>query len=618
MIFGLYAKSGPVSLDAAKDALMAFSLGGKRSLTHFEHERFLGAAATHGGGSTLPSSQADGRIAMASGHAMPMGDAKGLAEGLTDALAAEGKITAPPSDVAGSFAFAAYLEDGHELTLGNDAFGFHALFVVETSDFVAFCTEYEPLLALSGVASELDEGAVAEYYLFGMTLANKTLVKGLGMLPAGTIRTYKDGGAGQDHLHDALAVKIENGRSIEDHAKVVGEAFKDAARRTSDAFPDAEMSLTGGADTRLILSALTPEQRKGHRFVTHYGERDAEDRDRDVVIGKMLAKAAGVRHEALFIEGGHSEFEPATFGLHRAKNTEDRTIAGVLGGEYLGGACVDVGLFPVKAVTREAVDRKMAALFDPAFIARLPEHPHDVLRRELDSLQAEDKELMFWLNGFARPFFTQLYFGSVGVRTSTWMVPWQMHQRLYSPFADPDVLRALLSVPFEYLSGYRLYNVVYKLVLPEFTGIPTNSGLAVRSDSVLTMYTDGEEPKRARLDRTKVSRANGVQRISKAGDAWARGIYNRGSFEAKITSEVSANEKPTMMTRLKNSYTKSFLFKARHALPIHGMLMKWKAKSETASAAELNSQWAPAFVDFEAWCEYAGIKPPADSKRAAS
>ncbi len=617
MIFGLYLKTGSVSADTAQGALDAFSLGGKRTLQRMSRERFICATATDGG-CNLPSHESEGLLAIASGHAMPAAGSSGLSESVVQDLASGSDLTSPPKSMGGSYVFAAYREQGHELFIGNDAFGFHPLFLVETEEFVAFCSEYEPLLTLPGVSSELDEGAVAEYYLFGITLANKTLIDGVRMLPAGTIRSCKDGGSATDLLHDPLDVKVDRNRSFEEHAKFVGEAFGDASRRTSDAFPDAEVSLTGGADTRLILSALTPEQRKGHSFVTHYGEKDAEARDRDVVIAKMLAEAAGLRHETLFIDGGHSEFEPATFGLHRAKIAGQRTIAGVNGGEYLGGACVDVGLFPALAVTREAVDRKLAALFEPPFIARLPKHPYDVLRGELESLKAEDNELHFWLNGFSRSFFSQLYFGSAGVRTSTWMVPWQMQQRLYSPFADPEVLRALLSVPFEYLSGYRLYNAVYKLVFPEFTGLPTNSGLAVRSDSVLTMSTDGEEPKRARLDRTEVSRANGVARISKAGAAWSRGIYNRGSIEAKLSSELVANEKPTIMTRIKNGYTKSFLFKARHALPIHGLLMKWKAKSETASAAELNSQWAPAFVDFESWCEYADIKVPEDSKLASS
>lgn len=600
MIFGIYHRSAgaaPVDLAGARKS---FTLDGRRDIQEYALNGFVGWTAVHGGASTLPSHRTDDAVALASGHASGGGD-------LAASLVALADVQAPPAGIDGSFAFALYRAPEHRLVLGNDAFGFHALFVAETDDFVAFCTEYEPLLELPGVDRQLDRDAVAAYYLYGITLRNRTLMKGVSMLPAGTIRTYDAAGA-RERRHDPLAIPLQQGKTLEEHARAVGDAFIAAVRRAADAFPGAELSLTGGADTRLILSALTPDQRKRHPFVTHYGEKGAEGRDRDVVIAKQLASAAGLRHEAQFIDGGHDEFQPDTFALHRAKGLGERSIAGVLGGEYLGGCCVDVALFPVNQVTRSAVDAKLQRLFDPAFVASLSEHPHDALRAEFGDVHAENKEMMFWVNGFARPFFTQLYFGTAGVRTSTWMVPWQMHQRVVSPFADPQFLRALLAVPFEFLSGYRLYNAIYRSVLPEFTGVPTNSGLAVRSDSVLTMFTGGEEPKKARLDRTKVSRAHGVERLTK-GDAapWSRHVYNRAGVESAMASELAVAEKPTLMTRLKNGYTRSFLFKARHKLPIHGLLMKWKSRSETASAANLESQLAPAFVDLESWCEYARI-----------
>lgn len=604
MILGIYARKAPIQALDLDAAIADWTRGGERAVERFEAERFLGFSGGPDEASSLPAARDGGKIALATGHAR-----SATAGSLAARLARLADVERPPEEVRGSFAFAVYAEAQHRLQLGADGFGFQPLFIAETDELFAVCSEYEPLLALPGVSAELDPDAVAEYYLFGMTLGNKTLTRGVRMLPAGVILTVTADGV-TSRIHDPLAVPVDHSASIEDHARRVGEVFRETVRATADAFPKATFSLTGGADTRLILSALEPRQRRRHRFETHYGEAQEVDRDRDVVIARKLADQAELRHEARFIDGGHADFEPETFAVHRAKNLGPRGIHGVLGGEYLGGCCVDVALFPVGDVTREAVDRKLRQVFSPGFIERLSVHPHDTLRAEFEGIRAENAEFMFWVNGFARPFFTQLYFGTAGVQTNTWMVPWQMHQRVVSPFADPDFLRALLAVPFEHLSGYHLYNEIYRHVFPEFTGVPTNSGLAVRSDSALTMFTDGAEPKKVRLTRTTSSRARAVERIAARDGVWDRGMYARESLEAAVRDEVRDDEGgPSAMARLKDLYTRSFVFKARRVLPVHDLLMKLKARRETAQAAELHSALAPAFVDFESWCTYAGAEP---------
>ncbi|QDV08168.1 hypothetical protein Poly30_37040 [Planctomycetes bacterium Poly30] len=132
------------------------------------------------------------------------------------------EASAPASDSSGSFVFARYDHRKHRLVLGNDAFGFQPLFLAETGEFLAACSEYEPLLELPGVGRDLSPDAVAEYHVFGLTLAN----------------------------------------------------------------------LTGGADTRLILSCMSTLQRRRHRFVTHFAEEGAADRDRDVVVARPKAELA--------------------------------------------------------------------------------------------------------------------------------------------------------------------------------------------------------------------------------------------------------------------------------------------------------------------------------------
>ncbi len=596
MILGVFSKGSRLDTSTVDSSLSAFSLAGQRPLKPFARDRFVAAI----GGASVEHAESGDRLAIAFGHAL-------AGVGVAKSLVGDDGLSSPPGDAAGSHVFARYDAAKHELVLGNDAFGFQPLFVVETDELVAFCTEYEPLLELPGVGRSLDADAVAQYYTFGMTLGERTFFSDVALLPPGTLRTVTASGA-SDRRHDELAVPLTKNASLEEHAKVVGAALQRAVRRGLDAHPNGEAGLTGGADTRLILSCMTPEQRQRHSFVTHYAEKGAADRDRDVVIARLVAEKAGLKHEAIFLEHGHQPFEPSVYGEHRRKGGKEEIFhSGVLGGELLGGCCVDVALFPVQRVSKEAVTARIESVFTPEFIQSLAEHPYDALQHEWKSLRAENREMAFWTNAFARPFFSQLYAGSNGVRTSTWMVPWQMHQRMLTPFVDPEFLRALLAVPFEFITGYRLYNEVYRSVFPEFTDVPTNSGLAVRSDSAIPMFTVGEEPKKARLGRVVSGRALAVQRHVEVTGAPLRDIYRSDWMAEALRSELEANEKTSMVTRLKNVYTKSPLFKARHALPIHGILMRWKAKSETASAARVTLPLTPMFADFEDWCSYMDV-----------
>jgi len=478
--------------------------------------------------------------------------------------------------------------------------------VLETAAFIAVASEAEPLLHLVPGGASLDPDGVAEFFVFGSTLGTRTLIRGIQNLAPGTVLTVRIGAPTIERRnHDPLAIEVDRSLTFEQHARRVGDAFSAAVARRVDRNHETIATLTGGADTRLILSAMTPAQRQRTKFVTHYTVDDGADDDRDVLVARMLAERAGLQHEVVHRPGAEERFDARGFASIRQRAVTPEELHGVWGGEYLGGAAVDVGLFPVSRVTRETVARRVERLLSPE-LRRMLVDPYDSLMAEHSSCRAENRDFQFWIGMFARPFLSHLYFGSAGLAVGAWMWPWAQNLRLTSPFQDADFLRALLAVPFEYVSGYRLYNEVYRQCFPEFIDVPTNSGLAMRSDSVLTMFVAGREPKLARKSLSAESNRAAFQALDHAGAIWDRGLLARDAVRGQCAHEV-AERRPTWTQHIKNVYTTSLLFKARRHLPLHKMLMTWKAKQESARAASLDSTIVGAVIDFEYWCEYSGV-----------
>ena len=615
MFLGILSKDGPIDQKYFNHAIDELSLNGRREVSVHLHNSLLLATTK---GPPFPPFAADAnsmRIACASGEAYDFGTPSGqsppspgfrpLSEVLLDSYRRQGTNLSPPRN--GCFSFVVYDASTDELVLGNDAFGFYPLFMLERPRLFAFCNEFEPLLKLIPDGPKLDLDGVAQFFVFNSTLGSRTFIAEIKNLDPGMILTIRKGKTSR-RTHDSLEIPISRGLSLKAAAENVGVSFREAVQRRLSRYPEPILTITGGADTRLILSCMTPEQRRSARFETHYIEKETADENRDVVIARLLAQKTGIRLEAHLKEQAGDPFAPEVFRRQRAREPHLEEFHGVWGGEFLGGCAVDSALFPVKRITREAVQRKAKQLFSPAMLKNISD-PYDALQTEYNRIRAQNREFMFWIEMFVRPFFTHLYSGSGGLSSSTWMTPWTMSLRLTSPFQDAEFLRTLLSVPFELVTGYRLYNAIYALCFPELTDIPTNSGLAMRSDSVLTMYAGDGKPIRASLSQE--ARRAAYQALDAAGEIWQRGILDVDRVRSRCAAEIALREKRSLTTLLKSRYTSSLLFRARRHLPLHTVLMRLKMRHEAARASQLQSKLVGALVDFECWCKYAGIESDA-------
>ena len=189
--------------------------------------------------------------------------------------------------------FAAVRGTESGVTMVADSMGFRQLYHGTPG------ADGQPVLSTSALlagwarASELDPTAVAVQSLLGWQLGQRTLFRGVEKLAPGAVA----------HL-DELGVRVTAPTPAAETAITLEQAVSDAATllRSSlnallDDHPDAVLQLTGGQDSRLLLSAIPVARRRGLRAMT-LGVPGSGD----VIVARRLAERYGVRHEVHGLE----------------------------------------------------------------------------------------------------------------------------------------------------------------------------------------------------------------------------------------------------------------------------------------------------------------------------
>ena len=184
------------------------------------------------------------------------------------------------------------LRDEDTLVAATDGLGFRHVYLVQAGGWAALGTSSRVLAALSGAT--LDREAVAVQSLLGWQLGDRTLFAGVRKVPPGGLVTLARGVASTRVAQPELPAR----QSLD---QAVGEAV-DTLRGFVAAYLDAHdgvgLQLTGGQDSRILLSAIAPERRPEVRALTL-----AVPGNPDLAIAADIAAGCGMGHEIVTLEG---------------------------------------------------------------------------------------------------------------------------------------------------------------------------------------------------------------------------------------------------------------------------------------------------------------------------
>lgn len=213
-------------------------------------------------------------------------------------------------------------------TLFNDRYGMHRLYYHEGQDAFYFSAEAKAILAVRPELRTPDVRGLGELVSCGCALENRTIFKGVSVLPIGSSWVFR-GGALEEKGTYFRPSEWENQEPLESerYYEELRDVFSRNLPRYFDGPERVGMSLTGGVDTRMILAwhRPAPGTLPCYTFGSIY--RDPHD----VRLGREIARACGQSHEVIRAD---EQF------LNRFPHYAERTV-------YVTDGCTDVSRAPV-------------------------------------------------------------------------------------------------------------------------------------------------------------------------------------------------------------------------------------------------------------------------------
>jgi asparagine synthase (glutamine-hydrolysing) len=192
----------------------------------------------------------------------------------------------------GEFCLALVDEPRERLVLATDTIGSHPIYWRAEGTALVFGSDLSAVLRATGTAHRIDLRAVADYLTIGAVLGDKTLADGVQLLPPGTILVYglRDG---RITLHKYVELASFFEQTWTDHGaylEAVQAAFTQAVKRALGGTRTIGLSLSGGLDSRAILSAVNGGASALRTYTL------GVDGCADQVIAAKLSRIAGTQH----------------------------------------------------------------------------------------------------------------------------------------------------------------------------------------------------------------------------------------------------------------------------------------------------------------------------------
>jgi asparagine synthase (glutamine-hydrolysing) len=187
------------------------------------------------------------------------------------------------------FAAAHRARESSPVVAATDWLGFRQLYWWRGEHAAAVSTSARALSVLAD--SGFDIGGLGALAMIGWQVGDRTPFAGVHALPPATIAELV-GGALALRSYASPLTSGDHGPSLDDAVDEMASILATFLSRYLSAHPDTVLQLTGGIDSRILLGAIPPEERRGLSALTL-----GDDNDPDVAIAGSIAERYGMRHE---------------------------------------------------------------------------------------------------------------------------------------------------------------------------------------------------------------------------------------------------------------------------------------------------------------------------------
>lgn len=199
----------------------------------------------------------------------------------------------------GSFNIAVYEVRRDKLTIANDIFGFYPLYWVQTSDSIVFSSKMASVLE-SGILNSpsFDYVSFAEHLLFNYTISDHSYIEDVKLLPAATFVEITKARFLKLKYFQISDRFTDRALSTKDSFEVFDTSLKEACRKfMSYSRGEVIMSLTGGWDSRLVLSYLMKDYKDRLRLYS-FGADEAPD----ITVPQQICSSEGLDYTPIVLD----------------------------------------------------------------------------------------------------------------------------------------------------------------------------------------------------------------------------------------------------------------------------------------------------------------------------
>ena len=185
-----------------------------------------------------------------------------------------------------------------QAVLFNDRYGLNRIYVHEDNGRLFFSSEAKSLLAAVPALRELDPRGLAEWFSCGCALGNRTLFRGISLLPPGSAWIFSvDGTLKKESYFSSSAWENQPALSSTEFSERLQETFPRVLNRYTNGSRPVAMSLTGGLDGRMIMAWARPNRGELPCYTFNGSYRDCAD----VRIARKVAAVCNQPHDTISV-----------------------------------------------------------------------------------------------------------------------------------------------------------------------------------------------------------------------------------------------------------------------------------------------------------------------------
>jgi hypothetical protein len=375
----------------------------------------------------------------------------------------------------GQFALAHYSQDDHRLVLATDLLGVRPLYIGWIDEFLVFAGAMRVLLAMPGMAPQLDARGATEALLLKAPLHGRSIYRGVRLLGAAECVSCTPEGDSSHVVQrwDDVPVGFTSRRSAVD---ALHAAFGAAVHRRARDDQATAAFLSGGLDSRIVVTSL---RSAGLRVRTLNFSLEGSI---DHAVGQLFGAAARTTHESHPYHAGLDDAYPDMASRALARPAADglqperpALVWAGFGGSALVG---QVNVWPEylehcragnpDAAADAYIHRKGAVvpgrLFRKVHRRELASATRDGIRAELARLRPDDPGRLMDLYLLTNATRAQVhsYFDVIDLC--------RLEHQL--PFFDSAFVRTALGIPIDWLQRHDLYHQWLQAFDPVVTAVP--------------------------------------------------------------------------------------------------------------------------------------------------